>query len=288
MSTPNEDEGLSESEESIALNAERWLTMLREMRLGVERDWERAQDALATLVRIQVAQGLAAAFFERKRPWEHNVHLAKMVDNGALDHGAFIQKTPEMLGFYRRLLTGFEREPTSILEIGVKGGGSTAFWKALFPRATVVGVDIKLKRWLTPKPSADGVVYLEGDQTDTAKLEEIAVRYGPFDLVIDDGSHVSDHQAGTLRCLLPHVRPGGAYVIEDIHPSMTKFGHTGTFGEDIWPDFTLAVLQRLRRGPIPAMSPGVKLAGALWRLIADLVVSTQLLAIRTAKPGTPE
>ena len=144
MSTPNENEGPSKPEEFIA-RYEQWLTMLGEMRRGVERDWEHAQDALATLVRTQIAQGLATAFFERKRPWEDNVHLAAMVENGALDHGAFIQKTPEMLGFYRRLLTGFEREPTSILEIGVKGGGSTAFWKALFPEATVVGVDIRLK-----------------------------------------------------------------------------------------------------------------------------------------------
>jgi cephalosporin hydroxylase len=287
MSTPNEHEGPSKPEEFIALY-EQWLTMLGEVRRGVERDWERAQDALATIVRIQIASGLATAFFERKRPWEHNVHLATMVENGALDHGAFIQKTPEILGFYRRLLTGFEREPTSILEIGVKGGGSTAFWKALFPEATVVGVDIRLKRWLKRNPSADCVVYLEADQTDTARLEEIGVRYGPFDLVIDDGSHVSEHQAATLRCLLPHVRPGGAYVIEDTHPSATKPGNTGAYGEDIWPDFTLAVLQRLRRGPPPPMSPGVKLAASLWRLIADLIVSTQVLAIRKSKPTTPE
>ena len=75
----------------------------------------------------------------------------------------------------------------------------SAFWKALFPEATVVGVDIKLKRWLKDEPPADGVVYLEADQTDTAALEQIAVKHGPFDVAIDDGSHVSEHQAITLR-----------------------------------------------------------------------------------------
>src|SRR5262245_20529378 len=90
---------------------EQWLATIREMRLGLERDWERAQDSLATLVRTEVAQGLAAAFFEQKRPWQRSDRLLTMIDSGALDHGAFIQKTPDMLAFYRRLLMAFEQEP---------------------------------------------------------------------------------------------------------------------------------------------------------------------------------
>ncbi len=281
MSVPEGERGPSKPEEFLALYRQ-MEELLKEMRRGVERDGERAQDAVATLIRTQTAQGLAPAFFERKRPYEGNAQLATMMENGLLNHAAFIQKSPLIFAFYRRLLTGLEREPTSILEIGVKGGGSTAFWKALFPGATVVGLDLNLRRWLTAEPSADGVVYLQGDQTDMAKLEEVAVRYGPFDVVIDDGSHVTDHQAGTLRCLLPHVRPGGAYVIEDTHASVKKPRHTRDFGDDIWADFTLAVLQRLRRGPLPPASPGVQLASAVSGMIADLVVSTQVLAIRKA------
>ena len=261
--------------------------LLKEMRRGVERDWGHAQDAVADLIRTQTAQGLANAFFARKRPWEANAELAKMIEQGVLEHAAFPQKMPYMLAFYRRLLTGLDREPASILEIGVKGGGSTAMWKALFPNAVVVGVDIKLRRWLTHQPSQDGVVYLQGDQTDIPRLEEIARKYGPFDLVIDDGSHVTDHVAGTLQCLLPHVRPGGVYVIEDTHSSMRKPESTGSveqYGEDIWPDFTLALFERLRKGPKPKASPGAQLAAAVSGMVADLIVSAQILAIRKTFP----
>jgi len=256
--------------------------LLKELRARVEADREHAQDAICTLVRLQTAQGLAGQFMQGKRPYERNAQFATLMEEGLLHHAAFIQKTPLMLAFYRRLLFSLPQEPTSILEIGVKGGGSTAFWKALFPAATVVGVDIKLRRWLTPQPSADGVIYLQGDQTDAARLKEIAGQHGPFDVVIDDGSHVVDHQALTMRCLVPHVRPGGFYVIEDTHASVKKAGHTGDYGADIWADFTLAVLQRLRKGPSPAASDGVKLAGDLASKIDDLVVSSQLLAIRVA------
>ncbi|OFW40658.1 MAG: hypothetical protein A3F70_09130 [Acidobacteria bacterium RIFCSPLOWO2_12_FULL_67_14] len=279
--------GPSKSETSSALYAQ-MDELLRDMRSCVERDWERAQDAVATLIRTQTAQGLAAAFFERKRPWEDDAQLAAMSDNGLLNHAAFPQKLPHILAFYRRLLPMFDREPASILEIGVKGGGSTAIWKALFPGASVVGIDIKLRRWLTSQPSADGVVFLEGDQTDVAMLEEIAARYGPFDIVIDDGSHVTNHVAGTLRCLLPHVRPGGLYIIEDTHSSVRKPGATKSteqYGEDIWPDFTLAVFERLRRGPRPPASPGAELAAAVTWMMSDVILSAQVLAIRKAGPS---
>jgi len=184
------------------------------------------------------------------------------------------------------VLPVLDREPTSILEIGVKGGGSTAIWKALFPDASVVGIDIKLRRWLT-QPSTDGAVFLEGDQTDMARLEEIAAQYGPFDVLIDDGSHVTDHVAGTLRCLLPHVRPGGLYIIEDTHSSVRKPGatkFTGQYGEDIWPDFTLAVFERLRKGARPPSSVGADLAAEMIGMMSDLIVSAQVLAIRKAAP----
>jgi hypothetical protein len=284
MSASERERVPSKPQEFIALHTQMH-ELLSEMRRIVERDWERAQDAIATLIRTQTAKGLAPAFFERKRPWESNPQLEAMVANGLLNHAAFPQKMPYTLAFYRRLLTMLDREPTSILEIGVKGGGSTALWKALFPSASVVGLDIKLRRWLTSEPSEDGVVYLQGDQTDVARLEEIAARYGPFDIVIDDGSHVTDHVGCTLRCLLPHVRPGGAYVIEDTHSSVKKPGATGLaerFGEDIWPDFTLAVFERLRRGTLPPATPGVALASAVMGMISELIVSGQVLAIRKA------
>jgi len=285
MSIPERDRGPSQPEEFLRLYRQ-METLLKEMRQGVERDWQRAQDTVADLIRTQTAAGMAPAFFSRKRPWEANAQLAAMIENGILDHAAFPQKMPHILSFYRRLLTSLDREPTSILEIGVKGGGSAAMWKGLFPSASVVGLDIKLRRWLTRQPSEDGVVYLAGDQTDSARLGEIAAKYGPFDLVIDDGSHVTDHVAGTLRCLLPHVRPGGIYVIEDTHSSLRKPGSTRSneqYGEDIWPDFVVGVFERLRRGVLVPASPGAKLAAAVSGMIADLVVSAQVMAIRKAE-----
>jgi cephalosporin hydroxylase len=231
-----------------------------------------AQDAINTLVRTQVAQGLAPLFLEQFRAYQSNERLSAWIEQGLLNRAAFMQKSPDLLQFYQRLLVGLE--PQRVLEIGVKGGGSTALWKQLYPSATVVGMDIKLRNWL----SDDGVIYVEGDQSDAAQLTKIANEHGPFDLLIDDGSHVSDHQAISMRTLLGHVRAGGLYVVEDTHkPLKEKLD----YGDDIWPDFITTVFQQLRKGPLTPESKGSRLALDVFPAIEDLIVSAQTLAIRT-------
>ncbi len=40
-----------------------------------------------------------------------------------------------------------------------------------------------------------------------------------YDIIIDDGSHVPQHQIISLACLLPALNPGGLYIIEDLETS---------------------------------------------------------------------
>lgn len=110
-------------------------------------------------------------------------------------------------------------ESMTILEIGVKAGGSVRLWTQFFPRAKVVGLDIK-KRDLVNKSR---ITLIQGDQSDAVLLEEIAAEHGPFGLIIDDGSHIPAHQILSFEVLFPHLLSGGLYVCEDVHTSMTKF-----------------------------------------------------------------
>jgi cephalosporin hydroxylase len=162
-----------------------------------------------------------------------------------------------------------------VLEIGVKGGGSTLLWKRLFPEATVVGLDIDIR----PHLGGDGVVYIEGDQADAAQLTRVAEQYGPFDLVIDDGSHKSAHQTVSLRTLFPHVRAGGLYVIEDVQANLKP-----KMGDDIWPDFIVTFFQRMRSktAPILADAPGALLALEIAGRVDDLILSARTITLRRA------
>jgi hypothetical protein len=43
--------------------------------------------------------------------------------------------------------------------------------------------------------------------------------YGPFDLIIDDASHLSGLTIASFKALYKHLKPGGLYVVEDVHTS---------------------------------------------------------------------
>ena len=79
----------------------------------IDRDWTTAQDAINNLVRLQTAQGLAAQFLERPRPYEGNALLSATLEKQLLDKISFIQKPPHLLRFYKHLLFATERAPTS-------------------------------------------------------------------------------------------------------------------------------------------------------------------------------
>ncbi|EQD84822.1 demethylmacrocin O-methyltransferase [Saccharopolyspora erythraea NRRL 2338] len=123
---------------------------------------------------------------------------------------------------YERHFADLRDEPVRLLEIGIGGydvdgfgGGSLKMWKRYFRRGLVHGLDIYDKSFL------DGtrIRTLRGDQNDPAYLTAIAEEMGPFDIVVDDGSHVGEHQLTSFHALFPHIRPGGFYVIEDLHTS---------------------------------------------------------------------
>ena len=95
------------------------------------------------------------------------------------------------LGFYERFLAPIRHRATSVLEIGVFQGHSLTMWEEYFPKAEVVGVDIDP----TAAQHARGRVHIEiADQSSSSDLERIATKHGPFDLIIDDGSHIWSHQ----------------------------------------------------------------------------------------------
>ncbi|MBV9167867.1 MAG: class I SAM-dependent methyltransferase [Solirubrobacterales bacterium] len=94
-------------------------------------------------------------------------------------------------------------------------------WRDYFPKATIVGVDIYAK-----DVSGDRIVFEQGDQADPCFLARLVTRHGPFDIVIDDGSHKASDTAATFAALWDAVKPGGFYVIEDLAVAY----HTGWDG----------------------------------------------------------
>ena len=138
--------------------------------------------------------------------------------------------------YYERHLRYRRWRRLGVLEIGIggyeteKGGGSLRVWRDFFPRSRIVGIDIHDKHLsLGPR-----VVAVKGHQASRPDLERALGSLPHLDVVIDDGSHRGDDIVATFNILFDAIRPGGIYVIEDMHTSYwEQFG-----GADPAPDAT--------------------------------------------------
>jgi hypothetical protein len=123
-------------------------------------------------------------------------------------------------GMYDRIFPPYKDKSIKLLEIGVHTGGSCAVWELYFPNAKLFAVDILSRSELPlklplPRTQIDVV-----DQGDTAALRVYAEEHGPFDIIIDDGSHYCSHQIQSFETLWEHLNIGGTYVIEDTSTSI--------------------------------------------------------------------
>jgi len=133
-------------------------------------------------------------------------------------------KWPSVAEVYEPYLAPLRETATEVLEIGVKRGGSLKLWEEYFPHARVIGVDIKTG---LEGLETERIAIRIGDQGDPEFLQALITEGGSFDLVLDDGSHQFDDQRDTLLTLWPHVKPGGIYVVEDVHTSYRSNKYSG-------------------------------------------------------------
>jgi hypothetical protein len=81
----------------------------------------------------------------------------------------------------------------------------------------IVGIDIQGPCIKFDSP-ANGIRVRIGDQCDSQFLTSVVHEFGPFDLIIDDGSHFSSHIITSFNHLfLNALKDSGIYLVEDLH-----------------------------------------------------------------------
>ena len=117
---------------------------------------------------------------------------------------------------YHNHFRRFRNKPVSVLEIGVWKGGSLQMWREYFgPKSKIYGIDIDPKNAF----SEEGIKIFTGDQSDSSFLKKVISEVGAFDVIIDDGSHVSNHQIASFEKLYSAMSDTGVYLVEDVHCS---------------------------------------------------------------------
>ena len=112
---------------------------------------------------------------------------------------------------YDKLLTPRRGSLTAVLEVGVLGGSSIRAWRGWLPAwCRVVGIDNNL--------TCGAIAGAELYQADSRDPESVRAALGDstFDVIVDDGGHGLWEQQPTWDALLPRLRPGGIYIVEDL------------------------------------------------------------------------
>lgn len=159
---------------------------------------------------------------------------------------------------------------TNMLELGVLDGGSIRMWQDYF-------VNHKWIHAADINPSipdfGDKVMRWQVDQDDRCSLRKLP---GDLDLIVDDGGHTMRQRQYSLIELFNHLKPGGTYILEDLHTSTDRYAKThGCTPENN----TLRLLHDLYRGTFSENNEYF-ITGAEFRQLRDQIALVDIVHVK--------
>lgn len=134
------------------------------------------------------------------------------------------------LDVYEKFFKDRKDEKLTILELGVKTCASINVWKEYFPQAKIVGIDID-----DSGINIDNFIFEHGSQNDKEFINTVISKHGPFDIIIDDASHVNTLSIASFNLLRKSLNNKGIYIIEDLRNSYENISSAIT----TWPGMHL-------------------------------------------------
>lgn len=159
---------------------------------------------------------------------ERQDSLTALANRFGSDKGNRLGEHHRYTYLYDLVFYPYKTAPINFLEIGLAVGGpelggdpdrvatspSVRMWLNYFTKAEIFGFDISdFSHMRHPR-----FTFLRGDcgsEADLVGLSSLASN--GYNIIIDDASHASYHQQLTLKLMFPVLRPGGLYIIEDLH-----------------------------------------------------------------------
>ena len=121
--------------------------------------------------------------------------------------------------YYDMFLYQYVNKNTTLFEIGIDASRSLKMWNKMFNNGKIYGMDIGVG-FVHDK----GEIF-KGDQSNSHDLDKIINSITKADIIIDDGSHVPEHQLFSFNYLFEKLLVfGGLYIIEDIETNYWENG----------------------------------------------------------------
>jgi hypothetical protein len=120
----------------------------------------------------------------------------------------YYQYYPKFIEYYKNF------NNLAMLEIGIENKFSLNLWLEYFPNAFIYGIDINIS------DKGDRYQIFKANQSNINDLNFVINEISkPLFFILDDGSHIPEHQILTFDKLFDILLPGGTYIIEDIETS---------------------------------------------------------------------
>jgi cephalosporin hydroxylase len=152
------------------------------------------------------------------------MNLTELANLYCTDKGTTYSECHNYTSVYESIITSTESK--KILEIGLDTGASTLMWQRYNPNIKNIVIDIttqRLKREYISEFITNKNITIElGDQSDDDFLNKIGQLHGPFDYIVDDGSHNQQHIQISFSVLFKYLNSKGYYFIEDLHVHNSK------------------------------------------------------------------
>ena len=161
--------------------------------------------------------------FFKKNKLNNNKKLIDLKEIHLRNRGYVSDKWESYLDVYSEIFANKRnKEGLTLLEIGVQNGGSLQTWLTFFTNIKkLIGTDIDPK-CSKLKYKSNKINLVIGDINDNLTIEKIKNIENKFDIIIDDGSHMSSDIIFTFLNLFKLIKKDGLYIAEDLHCSYWK------------------------------------------------------------------
>ena len=106
------------------------------------------------------------------------------------------EKVEKYFSVYEEVFKKYKNEDITIVEIGVRNGGSLDIWRNYFSKnSRIIGIDLNPE---CKKFEREGVEIFIGNQSDPSFWDTFFKKVGMVDIIVDDGGHTSMDQIVTL------------------------------------------------------------------------------------------
>ena len=122
-------------------------------------------------------------------------------------------------GIYNILFSSIKSKKINIAEIGIEKNSSTKIWRDYFDNSKIYAFEFDKKKIINAKKNRlKNTFYYETDVTKREKIRDSFKRTKcKFDIIIDDSTHIFEHQINIIKETYKFLKKDGILIIEDIY-----------------------------------------------------------------------